>query len=131
MYIGPYTVVKRTLHGPYLLRDDTGAIYHRHVPIDQMKVVYTNNFIDNTQPLYKENDDDDESDVYVVDYIMNHKEEDGQFHYLVKWKGYDEKEATWEPEDHINDPQPIERYYKFLQVKEAVERKKSRTSRQN
>ena len=40
-WIGPYTIVRRTLYGPYILRDDTGEIYPRQVNIDQMKVLYS------------------------------------------------------------------------------------------
>ena len=40
-WIGPYTVVRRTLYGPYIFRDDTGQVYARQVNIDQMKVLYS------------------------------------------------------------------------------------------
>ena len=111
-YIGPYTVVRRTLYGPYILRDDTGEIYARQVPIDQMKVLYTPSQI---APEEQKNGD---SDIYEVDYIMDHDEDDGEFKYKVKWKGYDKKDATWEPESNIFNPQCIERYFKLLAMKE-------------
>lgn len=126
-YIGPYTVVRRTLHGPYLLRDDTGAIYPRHVPVDQMKIVYTNNIINKTHTqTFSKDEKEDESDVYEVDYIMDHREKNGQFEYHVKWKGYDKSEATWEPEDNINDPQPIERYFTLQNTKSKRQGKNKR-----
>jgi hypothetical protein len=114
-YIGPYTVVRRTKYGPYILRDDTGAIYSRQVPVDQMKVVYSHSTVAG-------GGESDDSDVYEVDYIADHKEEGGEFRYLVKWKGYDRKEATWEPEENINDPQPIERYFKLLMAKDNAKK---------
>jgi hypothetical protein len=125
-FIGPYTVVRRTLHGPYLLRDETGVIYPRHVPIDQMKIVYSNDRY--TQSTGKDGGSDD-GDVYEVDYIIDHKESDGEFEYLVKWKGYDKSEATWEPEKNINDPQPIERYFKLKDLKEVAGSQNKRVRR--
>ncbi len=125
-FIGPYTVVRRTLHGPYLLRDDTGTIYPRHVPIDQMKVVYSNEKYTNKTG---ESGVSDESDVYEVDYIIDHKESEGEFKYLVKWKGYDKSESTWEPEENINDPQPIERYFKLREMKDVAGRRNKRVRR--
>ena len=91
-FIGPYTVVRRTLHDPYLLRDHTGAIYPRHVPVDQRKVVFSN---DKYTHLTSMSDEGEVDDVYEVDYIMDHKESEDAFEYLVKWKGYDKSEATW------------------------------------
>ncbi len=119
MYIGPYTVVRRTLYGPYILRDDTGEIYHRQVNIDQMKVVYSPKHIPDQQPKDAE-DDGAHGNTYEVDYIMDHREVNGQYEYHIKWKGYDKSDATWEPEEHINDPQPVERYFKLLLAKKQA-----------
>ena len=51
---------------------------------------------------------------------MNHREVNGQYEYLIKWKGYDKKDATWENEEAFNDPQPVERYFKLLQLKKQA-----------
>jgi hypothetical protein len=40
-YLGPYTVVSRASTSTYHLRDDTGALFHRAVPVDQLKVLHT------------------------------------------------------------------------------------------
>ena len=91
-WIGPYTIVRRTLYGPYMLRDDTGDMYPRQVNYDQMKVVYSPKDI-------PADGSTDEDDTYEVDYILDHKEVNGQYQYLIKWKYYDKKEATWESEE--------------------------------
>lgn len=112
-WIGPYTIVRRTLYGPYILRDDTGQVYARQVNIDQMKVLYSPSAIPSQRAVEDEN-------TYEVDYIISHRERNGQYEYLIKWKGYDKKDATWENEDAFNDPQPVERYFKLLQIKKQA-----------
>ena len=39
------------------------------------------------------------ADEYEVDYIVEGPNEDGMF--LIKWKGYDDSENTWEPREHL------------------------------
>ena len=117
-WIGPYTIVRRTLYGPYILRDDTGDVYPRQVNVDQMKVVYSPKDIPDERA-------DDQDDTYQVDYIISHKEVNGQYQYLIKWKGYDKSEATWETEEAFNDPQPVERYFKLLQMKTQAKKVKA------
>jgi hypothetical protein len=110
LYVGPYTIVKRTLHGPYLLRDDTGAMCARQIPIDQLKVIHTP----------QADDSADQSDGYEVDYIIEHEETDDGMQYHIKWKGYDVKEATWEPESSINDIAIVERYFRLVMAKQQA-----------
>jgi hypothetical protein len=57
-YIGPYYVIRRSLHGPYLLRDKTGETYERPVPISHMKI------ITRSPSKIKESDENE----YAVDY---------------------------------------------------------------
>jgi hypothetical protein len=118
-YIGPYTIIRRSLYGPYILRDDTGQVYGRQVPIDQMKIVYSPNII-----APEEKVDAIENDIFEVDYIMDHRDIDGEFKYYVKWKGYDKDESTWVKQEDINDPQPIERYFKLLLNKRPIKSNK-------
>jgi transposase InsO family protein len=44
---------------------------------------------------------------YEVERILGHKEEKGKHLYLVKWKGYDDSENTWEPEAHLQNSQQL------------------------
>jgi hypothetical protein len=49
---------------------------------------------------------------YEVEQIKAHRKRRGQTEYLVKWKGYDENENTWEPAKHLkNAPLILERYW--------------------
>jgi hypothetical protein len=52
-------------------------------------------------------DQDHPIEVYEEEYepqkIIDKKVENGQTFYLVKWKGYDEKDNTWEPVKHLTN----------------------------
>ncbi len=41
-------------------------------------------------------------DIYVVEKILNKRLlENGEMEYFLKWLGYEEDEATWEPEENV------------------------------
>jgi hypothetical protein len=123
MWIGPYTIVRRTLYGPYIIRDDTGDIYPRQVNIDQMKIVYSPQHLPVSDDLIQQDEDDN---AYEVDYIVKHMEEGGVMKYFVKWKGYEMKDSTWETEEAFNDPQPVERYWRLQVAKQQAKKVSAR-----
>ena len=48
---------------------------------------------------------------YKVEKILQHKDINGEWHYLVKWKRYSESENTWELIINLNDcKHTIEKY---------------------
>jgi transposase InsO family protein len=106
-YIGPYTVVRRTAHGPYVVNDDRGVRLDRLVPLDQMKVLYS------PEDAPAEADEDEPVHTsYEVESIISHKqrESDGETLFLVKWKGYPLSEASWLPKSRFNDFKIIDDY---------------------
>lgn len=43
-----------------------------------------------------------DDDIYVVERILNKRVlESGEIEYYLKWFGYSEDEATWEPEENV------------------------------
>lgn len=54
---------------------------------------------------------------YEVEKILDRKDEDSDgedcLMYLVKWKGYDSDESTWEPDDALEDPMVREKIRKY------------------
>lgn len=59
-------------------------------------------------------DDDDEEETvgeYEVDRILEvHHKKNGKREFLVHWKGYTSKDNTWEPEEHMNCQDLIEKF---------------------
>ena len=50
-------------------------------------------------------------DIYVVERILDKRIVDNdQVEYFLKWFGYDEEDATWEPEENVFCKDLIEQY---------------------
>ncbi|KAG0863342.1 hypothetical protein G6F16_011875 [Rhizopus arrhizus] len=54
---------------------------------------------------------EERSEVYDVEAVIDHKGTPSNWLYLVRWKGYDAKDDTWEPEKHFHDNRPILKYW--------------------
>jgi hypothetical protein len=99
-YIGPYTIIRRSRGGAYVLKDATGDLLDRHVPADQMKLIARRKRrIDNDQPIYE------------AQSILTHRGSPGSYEYLVKWKNYDTTDNSWEPASSFLDDSIIQRYW--------------------
>jgi len=61
-----------------------------------------------------DDDDDDDEDDYVVEEVLDSKQEGRKVLYLVKWEGFDgEEDNTWEPQKNLDDcPEKLEAYWK-------------------
>jgi Chromo (CHRromatin Organisation MOdifier) domain len=100
-YIGPYTVTRRSRGGAYVLKDATGDLLDRHVPIDQLKLIARRQRrIDKDQPIYE------------VQKILDHRGSPDSYEYLVHWKDFDETENTWEPASSFLDYSTIQSYWR-------------------
>ena len=101
VYIGPYTVVRRTRGGTYVLKDATGDPLDRSVPADQMKLISrSRRRIDDERPIYE------------VEEILDHRGTPDAYEYLVHWKGYDNpSDQTWEPATSFLDDSIVRSYW--------------------
>ncbi|KAI2787088.1 hypothetical protein POX_f07445 [Penicillium oxalicum] len=63
-------------------------------------------------PLVEDKDQQDDDQLeYEIEEILAHKKgAHGSVSYLVKWKGYEESEATWEPGVSVRDTVALENY---------------------
>jgi transposase InsO family protein len=110
-YLGPYYVIRRTLHGNYVLRDATGDVYDRNVPLDQIKVTKAKKW-----DIEYHNKDD----IYQIDYIVDDRIKKGKKEFLIKWAGYPHSDNTWESITTITDKKIIQRYERRKQAKASV-----------
>jgi len=58
-------------------------------------------------------------DIYVVEKILNKRIlENGEIEYFLKWFGYDENDATWEPEENVFCKDLIQLYERSVHFNE-------------
>ena len=71
-----------------------------------------------------EDDYGDDSKEYEVEKIIEvHTKKDKKREFLVRWKGFSSKDDTWEPEEHLNCPDLIEKFMaKLDKIKEVDSR---------
>lgn len=53
----------------------------------------------------------DNDTIFNAERLLKTRTRDGKVQYLVKWVGYPESEATWEPVSHILDPRLIDDFH--------------------
>jgi transposase InsO family protein len=121
MYIGPYTIVDKKSRSTYQLKDDTGELLQRHVPIDQMKVISTPDNIPAQAPEH-----DPDTEVFVMEEVLDHRERGGKIEYRIKWKGYPVSQASWIEDSRVNDTNIIDKYFKSLTQPKQDKRTRSR-----
>jgi hypothetical protein len=47
---------------------------------------------------------------YEVDCIVDTRKAAGRVEYLVRWKGFDDSQCTWEPESHFDTRECIDNF---------------------
>ncbi|XP_046663158.1 heterochromatin protein 1-like isoform X1 [Homalodisca vitripennis] len=87
---------------------------------------------------FSEKDDDDDDSVesvtdgknYEVEKILEvHTRKNGSREFLIRWKGYRPSDDTWEPEEHLDCPDLIERFMEKVDKAKSVPARELRESR--
>jgi len=68
----------------------------------------------------EEEEEEEEEEEYQVESIVDHRMKKGKKEYLVKWKGFDDEENTWEPTSNLNCDDLVEAYEKEREKKSSV-----------
>jgi len=97
-FLGPYRIIKRNPNNKYTLESNDKNLLPRDYLASELK------------PLSSDYTTGQES--YEIEAILNHKKTRDGMKYLVKWKGYDESENSWEPASNFDSTSSIEDYWK-------------------
>ena len=99
-YEGPYSVYGYTKNGSYILQDKAEAFLSRDIPTSHIKLISE----DGIRP-------EENNHIFEIQAILNHRGEEPNHEYLVRWKGYDSSYDTWEPPAMFDSKEVIETYW--------------------
>jgi hypothetical protein len=104
LWRGPYAITHIGNKGNCTLDLSTSKNKRRHrvFATDMLKIYHDNK--DHQRRIEDISDDaDDEEPEYEIEQLVNHKTVEGKDFYLVRWKGYDQDEDTWEPREELEE----------------------------
>ena len=106
-WVGPYVINLINQRGTFQLKDLTGTILQRVVPVAFLKLCGSQTLTDASGGEVKLDEPR-----FVVEKILDVKEEGGRNTYLVKWEGYPASETTWEPAEHFEDASTLANFWR-------------------
>ena len=114
-YLGPYQIEKVIGHHglAYKLRLPSSARIHTTFPISSLEPHRPR---DSEPPASPTDNPFVPNETFEVETILDHKGKSSRRQYLIKWKGYDETENSWEPRRNIDDGPLLQEYEERLQV---------------
>ena len=114
-----------------MIEEKTGPVNYQLRLSESMKCLHPVFYISLLEPALQnaqtvENIKIKDNDEYEVEKILKQKRVNGQPFYLVKWKGYDTSENTWEPIVNLKGCHQIMQDYQ--QTSQGHSKKKDLTS---
>ncbi|KAG2199290.1 hypothetical protein INT46_005790 [Mucor plumbeus] len=98
-YEGPYTVIRKTKGGSYVLQNETGVLMSRDYAPKELKVVSKDNV-------------EDDSETYEIEDILDHKGTGNNIEYKIRWKGYSHEHDSWLKPEMIAHESTIQQYWR-------------------
>jgi hypothetical protein len=99
-YCGPFTVVKQTILGNYMVKNILGNTLSESFPLSRLKL---------DKSVFEEVKEDK---FYEFERILDHRKVKNGYEFSVKWKNYGEK--SWEPSKNFVDRKVVENYCKTI-----------------
>src|SRR5699024_10669903 len=120
--------------GPFTIEEKTGPVNYRLKLPKSMKHIHPVFHISLLEPAPKnaiptenieiESDDDE----YEVERVLDYRQVNGRPCYLIKWKGYDTSENTWEPIANLTGCHQLVKEYHQRQQSQSPPRRKENSS---
>ena len=112
-FIGPFKILKRIGKVAYLLELPASMQVHPvfHVSLLQADKPRPEEMRAN-DPWEAVNPDRPEVPEYEVEHLLDSRGSGNNEEFLVKWKGFPEEEATWEPVEHLENSKDLIRAFK-------------------
>jgi chromodomain-containing protein/p58 integrase-like protein len=107
--IGPYRVLEKLPNDNYRIALPERMRIH---PIFHVSLLNPTKNPETTR-------DDETFEEFEVEHILDKRVRQGKVEYLVKWKGYENNENTWEPTEHLHCPDKVQEFVKRSRKKHA------------
>ncbi|CEP12320.1 hypothetical protein [Parasitella parasitica] len=101
-YMGPYTIVRKTKGGSYVLSDETGLLMDRDYTPSELKAISQDNILN----------EDDGNHIYEIEGILDHRGTGSNIEYKIRWKGYSQEEDSWLRPEMITHEHIIQQYWR-------------------
>ncbi len=111
-YEGPFIIHQQHEGGTYSLKNMLGDILPRRQTIDMLKPI--SQMVVTTPENEVQGNQIANNQFFEIQKILDHKQENNGYHYLIRWKGYSKEHDSWEPASNIADISIITKYWKKI-----------------
>jgi hypothetical protein len=116
-YIGPFTIARKVNDNAYELNLPPTWRMHNVINISRLRPYHDGRQSFPSRPRSDsrpppDSVDEDGNEVWEVERVLRQRQRGRRTEYLVKWLGYPDWEATWEPAAHLRTaPEVLERFH--------------------